>query len=245
MANTFYDPGEQRSARVNALFAKIARRYDLVNDVQSLGLHRRWKNRVAAMAAARHGDRVLDCCCGTGDISFALARRGAAVVGLDFSDEMLGIAHARSQGVAPGLQNSQLTFVRGDAQQLPFVENTFDAVTVGYGLRNLADPMKGIAEMQRVAKPGGRLVILEFGKPGNTIWRACYLGHLKLFVPLLGLIFYRNASAYRYIVESLSHYPSQVELAEKMRDRGLANVTILNILGGAMSIHSAEKAQTG
>ena len=114
-------------------------------------------------------------------------------------------------------------------------------MTVGYGLRNLADWKLGLIEMQRVAKPRGRLLVLEFGKPANPCWRAVYLAYLRLFVPLFGLIFCGNAGAYSYILESLKHYPSQNEVAATLRNLGLENVKIHNLLGGAMSIHYAQK----
>src|ERR1043166_8528368 len=203
MENPFYKPGAQRAARVNALFAAIAGRYDLINDVQSFGLHRRWKRRVLELAAVRPGDRALDLCCGTGDLGLALARRGAQVVGLDFTAPMLAVAEKRRRGCgfkAPK-ENPQLAirhpqFVQGDSQRTPFREAEFDIVTVGYGLRNLASWETGLSEMARVAKPGGRLLVLDFGKPDHPLWRSVYFGYLKLLVPLLGLVFCRNAAAY-------------------------------------------------
>ena len=125
--------------------------------------------------------------------------------------------------------------------QLSFPDASFDVVTVGYGLRNLASWETGLREMVRVAKPGGRLVVLEFGKPDNALWRVVYFGYLKLCVPVLGLIFCRNASAYGYILESLKHYPAQRAVEAKMRELGLVNVRIENLLGGAMSINYGEK----
>jgi demethylmenaquinone methyltransferase/2-methoxy-6-polyprenyl-1,4-benzoquinol methylase len=246
MAGTFYDPGEQRSAKVNALFRRIALRYDLVNDLQSGGLHRFWKRRVTKAARVKEGQLALDVCCGTGDITLGLARCGAKAVGLDFTSEMLHLARARGQRSRLTGQEQitagKILLVRGDAEKLPFADSTFDAVTIGYGLRNLSDWQLGVREMKRVAKPGGRLVILEFGKPKNLLWRNIYLTYLRLFVPLLGLVFYGNARAYSYILESLHHYPSQVEVASKMRELGLEKVRVFNMLGGAMSIHSAQKA---
>ena len=112
-------------------------------------------------------------------------------------------------------------FIRGDAKRIPFADNSFDIVTVGYGLRNLANWETGLREMQRVANPGGRLVVLEFGKPDNALWRGLYFGYLKLFVPCLGRIFCGNASAYAYILESLKHYPAQQGVGAKMRELGL------------------------
>ncbi len=240
MSNTFYAPGEQRAAKVNDLFARIARRYDFINDLQSFGLHRLWKRRVAKLAQIKNGDRALDLCCGTGDISFALAQRGAETTGLDFSPQMLEVAESRQQ------KNSQFTihnlkFLQGDAQQLPFPENSFDIVTVGYGLRNLTSWERGLDEMFRVAKPGARLIVLDFGKPANALWRAVYFAHLKMSVPLIGLLFCGNASAYAYILESLKHYPAQLAVAEKMRGLKLANVRVINLLGGAMAINYGEK----
>ena len=241
MANRFYDPGEQRSAKVRDLFAAIAPRYDLINDLQSFGLHRWWKRRSIQLAGIRPGEQALDLCCGTGDISFALARAGAKVVGLDFTTEMLDRAQIRV-GMAPARPRSTIELIRGDAQKLPFEDNVFDAVTIGYGLRNLSDWKLGIEEMRRVSKPGGRLVVLEFGKPQNTLWRGLYQTYLRAIVPSFGLMFYGNPHAYRYILESLDHYPSQVEIADFMRQgAGLVNVKLFNILGGAMSIHCAEK----
>jgi len=240
MSNVFYVPGEQRAAKVNDLFAAIARRYDLLNDLQSFGLHRRWKRRVVELAAVKPGDRALDLCCGTGDLALALARRGAEVVGLDFSSAMLGIAEKRRRE-NPEFQVHNLKFVQGDAQQIPFPDATFDAVTVGYGLRNLASWETGLAEMRRVAKPGGRLVVLDFGRPANAVWRAVYFMHLKIFVPLPGWIFCGNAQAYAYILESLKHYPAQKGVAEKMRELKLSNVRVINLLGGAMAINCGEK----
>jgi demethylmenaquinone methyltransferase/2-methoxy-6-polyprenyl-1,4-benzoquinol methylase len=251
VSNVFYVPGEQRAAKVNDLFAAIARRYDLLNDLQSFGLHRRWKHRVVELAAVRPGHRALDVCCGTGDIALALARCGAEVTGLDFSQAMLEIARTRSQkseargqkaeGCTPSSVLRPPVFFQGDAQQLPFPDNSFDAVTIGYGLRNLASWETGLREMLRVAKPGARLVVLDFGKPPNALWRAIYFAHLKISVPLMGWLFCGNADAYAYILESLKHYPAQQGVAEKMRELKLSNVRVINLFGGAMAINYGEK----
>ncbi len=241
MSYVFYAPGEPRAAKVNDLFTAIARRYDLLNDLQSFGLHRRWKRRVAALAAAAPGARALDLCCGTGDIAFALARRGAETTGLDFNDQMLEIARARGRKLLPNSKFQIPDFLPGDAQQIPFPGNSFDIVTVGYGLRNLADWERGLDEMFRVARPGARLIVLDFGKPPNALWRKMYFAHLKLTVPLIGWLFCDNAQAYAYILESLKHFPAQPAVAAKMRGLNLANVRVINLLGGAMAINYGEK----
>lgn len=237
MSNEFYVPGEARAAKVNDLFARIARRYDFLNDLQSFGLHRLWKRRVVNLAQPTAGARALDLCCGTGDITFALAQRGADATGLDFSPQMLEVAGERK--VKSSLAN--LKFMQGDAQKTPFAENTFDIVTVGYGLRNLTSWEAGVDEMFRVAKPGARLIVLDFGKPSNALWRAIYFTHLRLSVPLIGLLFCGNAQAYAYILESLKHYPAQLAVAEKMRALKLKNIQVINLLGGAMAINYGEK----
>jgi len=239
MGNEFYSPGEKRATQVNRLFATIAGRYDFINDLQSLGLHRRWKKRVVRLAAVQPGDRALDLCCGTGDIAFAVAKAGAEVTGLDFSEPMLEVARGRAENVPSTFPNPQ--FLAGDAQKTRLPDAAFDIVTVGYGLRNLASWEAGLREMVRVAKPGGRLVVLDFGKPDNACWRALYFGYLRLCVPVLGLVFCRNAGAYAYILESLKHYPAQRGVEATMRELGLVNVRIENLLGGAMSINYGEK----
>jgi len=258
MANTYFDPGDQRAAKVHDLFSRIAPRYDLINDLQSFGLHRHWKRRVIQLAHPQPGQRALDLCCGTGDLALALARHGVQVTGLDFTESMLEVARSRAsslQNQAPAavLHASRIThhtsppphFVHGDAQRLPFPDNSFDIVTVGYGLRNLAHWETGLREMQRVAKPRGRLVVLDFGKPDNALWRGLYYGYLKLFVPGLGRVFCGNASAYGYILESLKHYPAQQGVASEMHALGLVEVQIVSLLGGIMSINYGEKRSAG
>ena len=234
MANEFFDPGAQRAIKVRTLFDRIASRYDLINDIQSLGLHRRWKKEVVHRANPRPGDRALDLCCGTGDLAQLLARAGAIVTGLDFSREMLARAVRRNPTHA-------IDFIQGDAQRLPFGDATFDVVTIGYGLRNLANWQKGVAEMTRVLKVGGRLVILEFGTPASPVWRGIYFGYLRLFVPLLGLVFCGHAGAYGYILESLKHYPGHEAVARRMGELGLSTDN-LTILGGAMTITCGAKS---
>jgi demethylmenaquinone methyltransferase/2-methoxy-6-polyprenyl-1,4-benzoquinol methylase len=243
VSNTFYAPGEQRATKVNDLFATIARRYDLINDLQSFGLHRLWKRRTVELAHINNGERALDLCCGTGDISFALAQRGAETTGLDFSPQMLEVAEARRQKTNHKPQIANLKFLQGDAHQLPFPDNSFDIVTIGYGLRNLTSWERGLDEMFRVARPGARLIVLDFGKPANTLWRAIYFAHLRCSVPLIGLLFCGNAAAYAYILESLKHYPAQLAVAEKMRGLKLANVRVINLLGGAMAINYGERSK--
>jgi len=232
MAYSFFQPGDQRAAKVKELFTTIAPRYDLANDLQSFGLHRYWKWRAVRLASPQPGARALDLCCGTADLARRLARSGASVIGLDFNERMLEFATAGRE---------DLCFIRGDAQRLPFADNAFDIVTVGYGLRNLASWQDGLGEMARVAKPGGRLVVLEFGKPAGAVWRGVYFGYLRLFVPWLGRIFHGNARAYAYILESLEHYPAQQGVAAEMVKLGLAKVRIVELLGGAMSLNYAVK----
>jgi len=260
MANVFYAPGAERAQLVQALFDRIASRYDLINDLQSFGLHRYWKNCLIKLGSPKLGEKVFDVCCGTGDLSFRFTSSGAKVVGLDFSEQMLQIATGRktklqnlqlkvhrpqsqvgasSIGAAPLKGN--LDFVRGDALRAPFPDESFEVVSIGYGLRNLADWQTGLEEMCRVTKPGGRVLVLDFGKPDNAILRWVYFSYLRLFVPWLGRIFCGDASAYGYILESLLHYPAQRGVAQQMRQIGLANVRIINFLGGVMSINYGER----
>ena len=244
MADSFYAPGAQRAEKVNALFAAIASRYDVINDVQSFGLHRWWKRRLIRLARVQSGDRALDVCCGTGDLAFALAGQGARVTGLDFSEPMLKVASARREKLAGKIDRAgevNPRFVHGDALHLPFPDESFEIVTVAYGLRNLADWGAGLREMRRVACRGGRLLVLEFGKPGIALWRGLYFGYLRMIVPVWGQLFCGNAAAYAYILESLREYPAQHGVAARMKEMGLGEVRVLNLLGGVMSIHCAKK----
>lgn len=236
MAGKYYAANERRAQRVGDLFATIAPRYDLINDLQSFRLHRSWKRRLIRLARPAPGTRALDLCCGTGDVAFALARAGATVTGLDFSEAMLGVAARRAVA-----EQVPVEFLRGDALAIPFPDDSFEIVTISYGLRNLADWRRGLAEMWRVAKPGGRVLVLDFGKPPGRIWRAAYFLYLRSFVPLMGRVFFRDADTHGYIYESLRHYPAQQGVAAGMRELGFAAVEIVELLGGIMSINLGVK----
>lgn len=250
---------QKHSEKVERLFTKIARRYDLANDLQSFFLHRLWKKRVADLAEITKGSMALDLCCGTGDIAFELAKRGASVVAIDFSQTMLehGINRwqsTKNSAIAtrpccplnPGsLMKIQIPsavwFMKADCLTLPFKDNSFDAVTIGYGLRNLSDWKRGLSEMLRVTKKGGRVLILEFGKPESRIWRSLYFWYLRRVVPWLGKITAGDFDAYYYIYESLIRYPGQFIVNEEMAQLGCHETRIINILGGAMTINYGKK----
>jgi demethylmenaquinone methyltransferase/2-methoxy-6-polyprenyl-1,4-benzoquinol methylase len=257
MANRYYQPGDERAARVETLFNTIAPRYDLINDLQSLGLHRRWKRNVIRQAASPRGSLALDVCCGTGDLTLGLWQAGARVIGVDFSGPMLAVGGRRMQrqalrgrrGVSAresggvGAADGQL-LVRADALKLPLGPGLCDVVTIGYGLRNLRSFEDGLREFLRVTRPGGRLLILDFGKPSNALWRAAYYAYLRLVVPLFGWFWCGDAASYGYIIESLREYPAQEGMAQLLRDTGWERVTIRDLLGGIMSVTEAFKPRT-
>jgi demethylmenaquinone methyltransferase/2-methoxy-6-polyprenyl-1,4-benzoquinol methylase len=228
----YYVPGPERASRVRALFDRIAPRYDLINDLQSFGLHRFWKRRLISLANPPSAASALDVCCGTGDLAFELSSAGAKVLGCDFSDRMLSVAQKRA---------ATADFIQADALALPLKGESFELVTIGYGLRNLADLRQGIAELLRVLKPGGQLLILDFGKPRNRIWRALYFTYLRAFVPLFGRVFCRDAAAYSYILDSLFHYPAQDGVSQLLAELGCIEIEVQNLVGGIMSIHRAVK----
>jgi demethylmenaquinone methyltransferase / 2-methoxy-6-polyprenyl-1,4-benzoquinol methylase len=241
VSNKYYKTGEQRAALVGTLFGALAPRYDLINDLQSLGLHRRWKKRLAKMAAVKPGQKALDLCCGTGDIAFALHRAGAEVVGLDFSPAMLEVAQARVKQMTAAPNAPPLEFRTGDAMQIPYGPSSFDIVSIGYGLRNLESWEHGLEEMLRVARTGGRILVLDFGKPDGWLWQRLFFFYLRTVVPLLGKIFCHDAAALAYIYTSLQAYPDQRGVAAKMTELGCREVGVRNLLGGAMSIHCGVK----
>ncbi|HEU5179209.1 MAG TPA: bifunctional demethylmenaquinone methyltransferase/2-methoxy-6-polyprenyl-1,4-benzoquinol methylase UbiE [Candidatus Polarisedimenticolia bacterium] len=238
--NRYYAPGSERAEKVRLLFSTIARRYDRVNDWMSWGMHRRWKRRLVGSIAPRAGGRVLDLCCGTGDVARALAAQPGRmqVVGLDFTPEMLEVAR---QATPPGLA---VRYEQGDALSLPFPDASFDAVTCAYGLRNLADLDRGLREAFRVLRPSGRLASLEFGRPRHPVLSWIYFAYLRMMLPLFGLIYFRDPQTYGYIFMSVSKFPDQRELAQRMRAAGFTRVEVHDVMAGAMGICIAEKAGT-
>jgi demethylmenaquinone methyltransferase/2-methoxy-6-polyprenyl-1,4-benzoquinol methylase len=241
--NKYLSYDEERAPKVREMFSRLAARYDLVNDVMSLGMHRRWKRRTAALAlAGRNGSgsfRVLDVCCGTGDLAFLAEERSsgrARTVGVDFTLPMLGVAARRARE-----RRSPGCFVQGDALVLPIATGCVDAITVGYGLRNIADPLRALREMARVLAPGGRLVVLDFGKPDAKVASALYMGYLKTVMPAMGWLFHGDRETYEYIPASLERYPAQRGVAELMKQAGFVNVRWENGLLGTMGFNVGER----
>lgn len=218
------------------MFDRVAGRYDLLNSLMSAGLHHQWRRRAAERAEIGPGDSVLDVCCGTGDFSLELARRvspGGGVVGCDFSEPMLDLA--REKAAERGVSSAR--FEWADALQLPYDAARFDAVTVGFGLRNFADREKGLREMTRVLRPGGRLVVLEFTEPHRAPFSTFYSLWFDRIAPLLGRLS-DNPEAYEYLTESVHSFPDPGALAAMMDAAGLERIRWLLMAGGILAIHS-------
>ncbi len=229
---------QQKAAYVRAMFSAIARRYDLLNTLLSFGLHRRWKRYAVAAAAAPPGGLALDVCCGTGDLAFLLHRRVGTqgrVVGVDFAEPMLRLARRRAGG-ARGVW-----FVQGDAQALPFADGTFHVATVGFGVRNVADPLGALRELHRVLRPGGRLVVLEFSRPRSRLFGALYDFYSYTAIPWVGRRLSRHPDAYWYLPTSIRGWPDQETFRDLLQQAGFRRVWYRNLLFGAVAVHAADK----
>ena len=217
---------------VRALFATIADRYDFITVALSYGQDRRWKRRLIDLAAPQRGSRALDLATGTGDIAFALAARGARVVGLDITLRMIELARAKRH-------HGLVRFLVGDMLALPFPPACFDIVTTGYGLRNVPNLTTAIDEIGRVLAPGGQLLSLDFDRPSNRIVRAVYLAYLGVVGGALGWMLHRDPDTYRYIPASIRQYPGADAVARMFEARGFHAVRSYRVLGGLMAIHHA------
>jgi demethylmenaquinone methyltransferase / 2-methoxy-6-polyprenyl-1,4-benzoquinol methylase len=221
---------EKQPAEVQAMFDDVARRYDLTNDVLSLGQDRRWRHQVVKAVDAKPGERVLDLAAGTGTSSQPFADLGATVVPCDFSVGMLRVGKEHRPA---------LPFAAGDATRLPFGDDTFDAVTISFGIRNVVDPQAGLREMLRVTRPGGRLVVCEFSSPTWAPFRTVYLEYLMRALPPLARAVSSSPDAYVYLAESIRAWPDQAALADQLARAGWRSPEWRNLSGGIVALHRA------
>ncbi|HVF66420.1 MAG TPA: bifunctional demethylmenaquinone methyltransferase/2-methoxy-6-polyprenyl-1,4-benzoquinol methylase UbiE [Pyrinomonadaceae bacterium] len=231
---------EEHARRVRAMFSGIARRYDLLNHLLSGNIDKRWRRRTARAleSSLTEGALVLDVACGTGDLSLVLAEAGAVrVVGLDFCRPMLEIARRKAEGGARAIP-----FVEGDALRLPFADETFDAATIAFGLRNLAGVADGLRELRRILKPGGRLAVLEFSSPVVPGFRALFRFYFTRVLPRIGGLVSGSRGAYEYLPDSVTRFPDQKRLAELMRAEGFEGVEYSNLTGGIAALHTGTRA---
>jgi demethylmenaquinone methyltransferase/2-methoxy-6-polyprenyl-1,4-benzoquinol methylase len=238
---------EQRTASevaharaVRDMFSGIAQRYDLLNHVLSVNIDKRWRRLVRKQlerVLERSDATVLDVACGTGDLSIEL-RRGAraGVIGTDFCRPMLAIADKKSAAL-----DLAIPYIEGDALNLPFADSKFDALTIAFGLRNLASFKDGLVELRRVLKPGGRLVVLEFSSPVIPGFRGLFRFYFTNVLPRIGGVVSGSRGAYEYLPDSVSRFPDQKDLSKMMEETGFGNVAYTNLTGGIAAIHSGIK----
>ncbi|MGH8198516.1 MAG: class I SAM-dependent methyltransferase [Steroidobacteraceae bacterium] len=229
-------PPAEKTARVRGVFDSVAGKYDLMNDLMSGGLHRLWKRFALGQTGLRRGQRALDVASGTGDLGAGLARQvgpsGLAVL-TDINREML--SRGRDRLIDRGF-GSQVAFAIANAESLPFPDRSFDCVTIGFGLRNVADKPAALASMQRVLRPGGRLLVLEFSKPRPEM-RAIYDTYSFQVLPRLGAIVAGDEASYRYLAESIRMHPDQPTLAAMIREAGFDDCRWHNLAGGIVALH--------
>ena len=228
-------PEAEKSARVGEVFSRVAERYDLMNDLMSFGLHRWWKEFAVSIARIRRGERVLDVASGSGDLARAFAARGAEVWMSDINGQML--ARGRDRMLDAG---RMAPAVQCDAERLPFRSAAFDCVSVGFGLRNMTRKDAALAEMARVLRPGGRLLVLEF----SHVWKPLqkpYDLYSFYVLPWLGARVAGDAAAYRYLAESIRMHPDQPALAAMLEQAGLERVEYFNLAAGAVALHRGYK----
>ncbi|MDE6243856.1 MAG: bifunctional demethylmenaquinone methyltransferase/2-methoxy-6-polyprenyl-1,4-benzoquinol methylase UbiE [Muribaculaceae bacterium] len=245
-----YDAHEEKGAQVEQMFDSIAPAYDFMNNAMTFGLHRYWRNRALRMLDAQmppHSPSkplmLLDVACGTGDVTFHLQRlygSGARIEGIDLSGGMLAVARQRLERMPREVQES-ITFTEGDCLALPYADNTFDAITVAYGVRNFADLPAGYAEIHRVLRPGGSLCVIELCEPSGALMRAGYRIYSRRLIPLVGRLVSGDRSAYTYLPQSIAACPQREAMTKLMTDAGFHKATYTTLFPGAIAIYLARK----
>lgn len=235
-------PVEEKADRVAGVFHSVASRYDLMNDLMSGGIHRLWKRFTIEMSGVRSGQRVLDIAGGTGDLAMRFSRLvgpEGQVILADINDSMLNVGRDKllDQGIAGNLE-----FAQADAQYLPFADNSFDCITIAFGLRNVTDKALALRSMLGVLKPGGRLLVLEFSKPGNPLLAKAYDAYSFGILPRMGKLVAGDADSYRYLAESIRMHPDQETLKTMMAAAGFENCSYHNLTGGVVALHRGFKA---
>lgn len=232
---------EKKAERVANVFHSVAAKYDLMNDLMSAGVHRLWKRFTIEASAVRAGHQVLDIAGGTGDLSYQFAKlvgKDGQVILADINSSMLNVGRDRliDRGVAGNIQ-----FIQADAQYLPFPDNTFDCITIAFGLRNVTDKDLALRSMLRVLKPGGRLLVLEFSKPQHPLLEKAYDAYSFKLLPMIGKLVTNDADSYRYLAESIRMHPDQETLKQMLDDAGFVNTEFHNMTGGIVALHKGVK----
>ncbi|SDK37833.1 2-octaprenyl-6-methoxy-1,4-benzoquinone methylase /demethylmenaquinone methyltransferase [Microbulbifer yueqingensis] len=234
-------PVEEKAGRVADVFHSVAARYDVMNDLMSGGIHRLWKRFTIEMSAARPGQTILDIAGGTGDLTARFSRivgPEGTVVLADINESMLKVGRDRllDRGIAGNVEP-----VQADAQYLPFPDNTFDCITIAFGLRNVTDKDLALRSMLRVLKPGGRLLVLEFSKPESKLLEKVYDQYSFRLLPFMGKLVANDADSYRYLAESIRMHPDQETLKQMMADAGFVDCEYHNMTGGVVALHKGIK----
>lgn len=233
---------EAKAGLVANVFHSVAARYDLMNDLMSGGVHRLWKRFTIELSGVRPGHRVLDIAGGTGDLAAKFSRlvgESGSVVLADINESMLRVG--RDKLIDHGVQGN-LEYVQADAQALPFPDDHFDCVSIAFGLRNVTDKDQALREMLRVLRPGGRLLVLEFSKPGNELLGKAYDQYSFRVLPLMGKLVAGDSDSYQYLAESIRMHPDQETLLGMLEDAGFVNCEYHNLTGGVVALHRGFKA---
>lgn len=231
----------EKEKKVHQVFEKIYANYDHMNSIISFKRHLKWRKDVMSRMNVLEGSKALDVCCGTGDWSFSLAEavgESGEVIGLDFSQSMLSVAKKRNEEAS----YKNVSFIHGNAMELPFEDNSFDYVTIGFGLRNVPDYMQVLREMYRVVKPGGKVVCLETSHPTLPVYKQLYYFYFRYIMPLFGKLFAKSYQEYAWLQESAKDFPDKNELKKMFQEAGFRNIVVKGYTGGVAAMHMGEKS---